>query len=170
VGEISIAYMLRLNRRDRYIKAFDMDRSCLGRAYSRLCTLSCKVHRPTRVGACNSSDPILGLFSSIESGLKDGRLDVMSALVSIDPRFKFCPPRSKQFDLDFNMGWDCIMQRVCLNCYGELLYEKERVGVDMSFVLGETDEDEEDGSSGLWTPFVIVAQQITVRDVRTFYY
>lgn len=98
-------------------------------------------------------------------------MDISSALVSIDARFKFFPPKKQQLSLEFDeiyLGKSC---GIFLAAYAELVSSDDRVGLDMSFMLRETEDDEEDRlNGGLWTPMVVVNQQMTFRDLRTFYY
>jgi hypothetical protein len=152
----------------RYIRTFDNDRSLLASAYSRMSTFSCKVHRPSHyTPSPSASDAVSHLFSGMECELKQGRLDILSALVSIDSRFRFTSlTESSDFDFEIMLLNDSL---VFLGSYGKLTFGSQVVGISMSFLLRDTDEDEEDKSTrGLWTPFVAVAHQITVRDPRSF--
>jgi hypothetical protein len=151
----------------RYLQTFDRDRASLARAYARMGTFSCRIHRPA--SHRSSSASITSLFSTLECGWKQGRLGALSALVSIDPRFKFIS-ESRGVDFALDSIWLGPSPGLFLvTCYARLVLERDKVGVDMVFVLRDKNEDDEDKfMEGLWSPLVAIAHQMTFRDLSSF--
>jgi len=158
----------------RYIKIFDEDRSDLASAYSHSAVFSYRMHELDLTSASTSSrlEAFAPAFSSSGTsgsgealGVKQSRLEIIDALLSLDLSHKFCA----QGDANVEYDIACLdpSNDVLLICYAEIvdIRQGNKLSVDQSFILRKKECDEEDRlSEGLW-PLVAISHQMTIRDL-----
>ncbi|THH17833.1 hypothetical protein EW146_g3043 [Bondarzewia mesenterica] len=158
---------------EQYVRTFDDDRSSLASAYSRNATFSCQVPNVNRGEPSRSAE-----FAPLEEGrsmssgrpsihgLRQGRLDVISSLLSLGThKFSCVVPVNVSYDVA------CLGGRtgVLLVAHGTVdkadMPDSRPLRVGMHFVLRPKDHDPEDGSTGGLWPLVAIAHQMTVWDL-----
>jgi len=155
---------------EQYIKIFDEDRADLASAYSRNAVFSCRVHEldPTSSSRSKAFAPKLSCRdtpgpSNIPS-IKQNRLEIITALHSLDSSHKFCAQGDANITYDF--AYLDPTHDIILICYAEIVDTRQghKLSLDQSFVLRRKEDDEDRLSEGLW-PLVAVSHQMTIRDL-----
>lgn len=158
----------------RYIHLFDHDRAALANAYSHVATFSVTTHDPS--GTASRASP-----RTIAQRLRQGRADVVTALLALPASRKFLPegPRDVGYDVS------CLDNQtdVLLVCYvGETKDSDGKVwACDQRFLLRKKEWDQKDRlvhrscvlvsvtniqircTGGVW-PLVAVSHQMTIRE------
>lgn len=112
----------------RYIRLFDRDRAALASAYSHLATFSVTTHDPS--GSASRPSP-----RTVAQRLRQGRADVVTALLALPAARKFVPEGSR--DVDYDVVCLDNKTEVLLMCYvGETKDQDGKVwACDQRFVL-----------------------------------
>ena len=156
----------------RYIRLFDRDRAALASAYSHVATFSVTTHDPSSTASRPSP-------RTVAQRIKQGRADVVTALLAFPAARKFLPegPRDVEYDVL------CLDNKtdVLLMCYvGETKDQDGNLwACDQRFVLRKKDWDLDDrfvlklrvtvpanvvrSTGGVW-PLVAVSHQMTIRE------